>query len=52
MFALLYTQLLLLSVRGDWDRKLFWPFVFAYAYLLAVQLGAPGEFLLRSAGTI
>jgi len=52
MFALLYTQLLLLFVRGSWNRRLFWPFVLVYVYLLSVVFGAPGDFLLKSSGDL
>jgi hypothetical protein len=52
MFALLYTNLLLLFVRGEWNRRLLPVFIGAYLYLLAVQLGAPGGFLLRAEGTV
>lgn len=50
MFALLYTQMLLLFVRGDWNRRLLPLFLFAYWYQLAVLLGAPGARLLLKAG--
>jgi hypothetical protein len=52
MFALLYTNLLLIFVRGDWNRRLLPVFLGAYAYLLAVLLGAPGGFLLKAGGTL
>lgn len=52
MFALLYTNLLLLFVRGEWNRRLLPVFLFIYLYMLAVLLGAPGEFLLRAGGTL
>ncbi|MDJ0847689.1 MAG: hypothetical protein QNK04_04810 [Myxococcota bacterium] len=52
MFALLYTNLLLLFVRGDWNRRLLPLFLGAYAYLLAVLLGAPGRFLLKAGGLL
>lgn len=50
MFALLYTNLLLLFVRGEWNRRLLPVFLLAYAYLLAVLMGAPGGFLLKAEG--
>lgn len=52
MFMLLYTNLLLLFVRGEWNRRLLPVFLLAYAYLLAVLLGAPGDFLLKAGGTL
>ena len=52
MFALLYSQLLLLFVPGEWNRRLLVVFLVVYVYLLAVLLGAPGEFLLRRGGTL
>ncbi len=52
MFALLYTNLLLLFVRGEWNRRLLPLFLADYAYLLAVLLGAPGRFLLKAGGTL
>ena len=50
MFAFAYTQLLLLSVRGDWNRRLLLFFVVMYAWMLAALLGAPGTFLLKPGG--
>lgn len=51
MFALLYTQLLLLYVPGEWNRRLLPVFVLAYAYLLLALLGAPGRgFLVKANG--
>lgn len=48
MFAMLYTNLLLLFVRGEWNWRLRWLFLAAYAYLLAAALmGAPGAGLLK-----
>jgi hypothetical protein len=52
MFALLYTNLLLLFVRGDWNRRLLPLFLALYAGLLAVLLGAPAGFLLKASGTL
>lgn len=52
MFALFYSQLLLLFVPGEWNRRLLVVFLVVYAYLLAVLLGAPGEFFLRRGGTL
>ncbi len=52
MFALLYAQLLLLFVPGEWNRRLLAVLLASYAYLLAALLGAPGEFLLRRGGTL
>lgn len=52
MFALLYTQLLLLFVPGEWLRRLLPVFLAAYAWLFGVLLGvAPGaSFLLKAGG--
>jgi len=50
MFALLYTNLLLLFVRGEPNRRLLPLFLAAYAYLVAVLFGAPGAFLLKAGG--
>ena len=50
MFALLYSQVLLLFPRGNWNQKLLYLGLFAYAWLLAAMLGAPGEWLLRKGG--
>jgi len=50
MFALLYTNLLLLFVRGEWNRRLLPVFLALYGYLLAVLLGGPGSFLLKADG--
>jgi hypothetical protein len=52
MFALLYTSLLLLFLRGEWNRRLLPLFLALYAYLLAVLLGAPGRFLLKAGGVL
>ena len=52
MFALLYTNLLLLFVPGEWNRRLLPLFLCIYLYMLAVLLGAPGEFLLKAGGTL
>lgn len=52
MFAFLYTNLLLLFVRGEPNRRLLPVFLAAYAYLLAVLLGAPGRFLLKAGGML
>jgi len=53
MFALGYTQLLLLSVPGEWNRRLLWPFLLAYAYLLGAALGwVPGALLVKTGGHI
>ena len=43
MFALLYVQILLLFVPGEWNRRLLPAFVAAYAYLLLALAGAPGH---------
>jgi hypothetical protein len=48
MFALLYTNLLLLFVRGEWNRRLLPVFLAVYLYMLAVLMGAPGGFLLKA----
>ena len=50
MFALLYTNLLLLCVRGAPNRRLLPLFLGLYAWLLAALLGAPGSFLLKPGG--
>ena len=50
MFALLYTNLLLLFVRGEPNWRLLPLFLAGYAYLVAVLLGAPGSFLLKAGG--
>jgi len=52
MFAFVYTNMLLLCVRGDWNRRLRWLFVALYAALIAALLGAPLGFLIRGSGTI
>jgi hypothetical protein len=52
MFAVLYTNLLLLFVRGEWNHRLLPAFLFVYLYMLAVLLGAPGEFMLKAGGTL
>ena len=52
MFALLYAQLLLLFVPGEWNRRLLIPLLALYVYLVAVMMGAPGELLLRRGGTL
>jgi hypothetical protein len=52
MFALLYAQLLLLFVPGDWNRRLLPVFLFAYGYLLAVVLGAPGRLFLKASAEL
>jgi hypothetical protein len=53
MFALFYTQMLLLFVRGDLNRRLLLLFLFGYWYQLAVLRGAPGaSFLLKAGGTL
>lgn len=53
MFALLYTNLLLLFVPGEWNRRLLPLFLAAYACLLAALLGlVPGDFLLKADGTL
>ena len=52
MFALLYTNLLLLGVRGEWNRRLLPLFIAFYIYLLAVLWGAPGDFLLNPKGRL
>ncbi len=52
MFALLYTNLMLLFVRGEWNRRLLPVFLVLYAWLLAVLLGAPGRFLLKAGGLV
>jgi hypothetical protein len=49
MFALLYGQVLLLFVPGEWNRRLLPVFVLAYVWLLAALLGAPGGGLLIKA---
>jgi hypothetical protein len=51
MFALLYGQLLLLFVPGDWNRRLLPGFLAAYVWLLAALAGmAPGASWLVKAG--
>jgi hypothetical protein len=51
MFALLYVQILLLFVPGEWNRRLLPAFVAAYAYLLLALAGAPGHgFLVKANG--
>lgn len=51
MFALLYSQLLLLFVPGEWNRRLLPLFLVAYAWLLAALAGlAPGAPWLIKAG--
>jgi hypothetical protein len=51
MFALLYAQLLLLFVPGEWNRRLLPAFVAAYAYLLVALAGGPGRsFLVKANG--
>jgi hypothetical protein len=51
MFALLYSQLLLLFVPGEWNRRLLPVFLGAYAWLLATLAGvAPGASWLIKAG--
>lgn len=52
MFALLYTNMLLLCVRGGFNERLKWFFLALYAALLAALLGAPLGFLVRGSGTI
>lgn len=52
MFALLYTQLLLVVAPGGWNRRLLPFFLLVYAYLVAVLLGAPGSWLLRVGGNV
>lgn len=52
MFALLYSQLLLLFVPGEWNRRLLPFFLAAYGWLLAALTGlAPGaRFLIKVGG--
>ena len=51
MFALLYTNLLLLGVRGEPNRRLLPLFLLAYSLLFAAVAGTPGlEGLLKRAG--
>jgi hypothetical protein len=50
MFALLYTSLLLLLFRDQWNRKLMPLFLAVYACMLAALLGAPFAFLLKAGG--
>jgi len=51
MFALLYTNLLLLFVRGEPDRRLLPLFLAGHALLLAAVAGVPGlELLLKPKG--
>lgn len=52
MFALLYVPLLLLFVRGEWNRRLLPAFLLLYGLLLAALLGAPGGDLLLKAGEV
>jgi hypothetical protein len=53
MFALLYAQLLLLFVPGEWNRRLLPAFVAAYGYLLLALAGAPGRgFLVKASGQL
>lgn len=48
MFALLFSQLLLLFFDGDWNRRTAPCFLFAYLYILAYLAGlVPGDFLVR-----
>jgi hypothetical protein len=51
MFALLYTNLLLLFVRGEPNRRGRWVFLLAYALLVAAVAGTPGlEGLVKRSG--
>jgi hypothetical protein len=53
MFALLYTQMLLLFVRGDLNRRLLPLLLLGTWYQLALLFGAPGgELLLKAGGTL
>ncbi len=52
MFAFLYTQLMVLFVPGEWERKLMPVFLVGYLWLILALLGAPGRFLLKAGGDI
>lgn len=52
MFAILYSQLIVLFVPGEWQRKLMPVFLMAYLWLILVLLGGPGRFLLKPGGDI
>ena len=52
MFAFLYSQLIVLFVPGEWQRKLMPVFLMAYLWLILALLGAPGRFLLKNGSDI
>lgn len=52
MFALLYSQLLVIFLPAGWQRRLLPVYLAAYAWLFAALLGAPGQFLVRASGDI
>lgn len=53
LFAVLYTNLVLLSVRGEWNRRLLPVFVAFYVLVFAARLGAiPAGFLVKADGAL